>query len=80
MSKEALAKVTDVVKRGKLLPQDATHDELKAYNMLASEVTKKTRKMRLALEKKRRVTTTSNIIRQTTPEFVDEHPEQGSPL
>src|SRR4051794_25185739 len=32
LSKEALARVKDAVKRGKLLPENATRDELKAYN------------------------------------------------
>ena len=40
LSKEALDKVKDTVKRGKLLPQDAIHDELRAYTMLASDITK----------------------------------------
>ena len=66
----------DAVKRGKLLPQDATHDELRAYNMLASDVTKKAR---LALERKRRFRTTSTIFRQTTPERREEDDGQGSP-
>ena len=67
LSKEALARVKDAVTRGKLLPQDATRDELRAYNMLASDITKKTKKARLALERKRRFKTTSTIFRQTTP-------------
>ena len=79
MSKETLAKVKDTIKRGKLLPQDATRDELRAYKTLASNITKKTRKARLALEKKRRFRTTSTTFRQTTPEYEEDHPGQWSP-
>ena len=40
LSKEAIA---DAVKHGGLLPENATHDELRAFNKLVSDVTKKTR-------------------------------------
>src|SRR4051812_1688707 len=36
LSKEAITRVKDAVKRGKLLLEDATRDELRAYNNMAS--------------------------------------------
>jgi len=51
LSKEAIARVKYAVKHGRLLPENATRDELRAYNKLASDVTKKTRQQQLELEK-----------------------------
>ena len=51
MSKEAMARVRDAVEHGKLLPENATRDVLRAYNKLASDLTKKTRQQRRELEK-----------------------------
>jgi len=68
LSKEALAKVRDAVKRGKLLPQDATRDELREYNMLASDITKKTKKVRLTLETKKEIQDNINYLPSNNPE------------
>ena len=43
--------------------------------MLASDITKKTKKARLALERKRRFRTTSTIFHQTTPEYMEDDDE-----
>ena len=39
LSNESMARVRDAVEHGKLLPANATRDELRAYNKMASELT-----------------------------------------
>src|SRR4051812_47107842 len=51
LSKESMAKVRDAVALDKVLPPNATRDELRAYNKLASELTEQTIKWRLEMEK-----------------------------
>ena len=51
LSKEAIAKVKKAVALGRLLPSNASRDELMAYNKLASERTQQMRRWRLAMEK-----------------------------
>ena len=55
LSKEAIAKVKKAVALGRLLPSNASRDELRAYNKLASELTQQTRRWRLAMEKQEEV-------------------------
>ena len=43
LSKEAIARVKDAVKHERLLLENTKRDELRAFNKLASDVTKKTR-------------------------------------
>src|SRR3954470_19601017 len=68
LSKEAIARVKDAVKRGKLLPENATRDKFRAYNKLASDVTKKTRQQCLELEKQGKTATDSRTNRKPPPE------------
>jgi septal ring factor EnvC (AmiA/AmiB activator) len=78
LSKEAIARVKDVVKRGKLLPENATQDELRAYNKLASELTKQTREQRLELEKQEKA-----AIKQKNnhkPPARSDSPDHDSPV
>ena len=79
LSKEAIARVKDAVKRGKLLPEDATRDELRAYNKLASDITKKTRRMRLELEKQGKTITDLRPNRKALPEQPSDSSDHGSP-
>ena len=51
LSKESMAMVKEAVALGRLLPPDASRDELRAYNKLAGELTQQTRQWRLAMEK-----------------------------
>src|ERR1041384_7681498 len=51
LSKESMAMVKEAVALGRLLPPDASRDELRAYNKLAGELTKQTRQWRQAMEK-----------------------------
>ena len=43
LTKESLAKVKKAVALGRLLPSNASRDELRAYNKLAGELTQQTR-------------------------------------
>ena len=67
LSKEAIARVKDIVKHRRILPKNATRDELRAYNKLASDVTKKTRQQRLNLEKQGKSATDSRTNRKPPP-------------
>src|SRR3954471_3720881 len=68
LSKEAIARVKDAVKRGKLLPENATRDELRAYNKLASDITKKTRQRRLEPDKQGKTAIDSRTNRKALPQ------------
>src|SRR3954468_3614951 len=62
-----MARVQDVVELGKLLPENATRDELRAYNKLASDITKKTRQQRLELEEQGKTATDPRTNRKPPP-------------
>src|SRR4051812_38147229 len=67
LCEEAIARVKDAVKHGRILPENATRDELRAFNKLVSGVTKKTRQRRLELEKQGKNTTDSRTSGKPPP-------------
>src|ERR1041385_6938115 len=67
LSKEAIARIRDAVKRGKLLPENAMRDELRAYNKLASDATKRARQECLELEKQGKAVIDSRNNRRSPP-------------
>ena len=78
LSKELMARVRDAVEHGKLLPENATRDELRAYNKLASELTKQTRQERLELEKQEKAAIEQKNNRKPPPR--SESPDHDSPV
>src|ERR1041385_1854007 len=73
-----MAKVKDVVEHGKLLSASATRNELRAYNKLASELTRQARQQRLELEKQERAAAEQKSNCKPSPR--DDSPDHGSPL
>ena len=67
LSKESMARVRDAVEHGKLLPANATRDELRAYNKMASELTKQTIQRRLELEEQERAAIEQRNNRKPPP-------------
>ena len=72
LSKESMAMVKEAVALGRLLPPDASRDELRAYNKLAGELTKQTRQWRQAMEKQEK----EELERQNSHR---QPPRSGSP-
>ena len=51
LSEKSMTMVKEAVALGRLLPPDASRDELRVYNKLAGDLTKQTRQWRQAMEK-----------------------------
>ena len=77
LSKESMARVRDAVEHGKLLPENATRDELRAYNKLARELTKQTRQQCLGLKKQEKVAIEQKNNRKPPPR--SDSPDHDSP-
>ena len=73
-----MARVRDAIEHGKLLPANATRDELRAYNKLASELTKQTRQQRLERENQERVAIEQQNNRKHPPK--SDSPDHDSPV
>ena len=62
----------EAVALGRLLPPDASRDELRAYNKLAGKLTQHTRQWRLAMEKQEKAEleqkTTADNLPEATPQ------------
>src|SRR4051812_8671414 len=62
-----MAMVKEAVAGGRLLPPDASRDDLRAYNKLASELTQQTRQWRLAMEKQEKAELEKKSSRRQPP-------------
>src|SRR3954469_25955472 len=73
-----MSRVKDAVELGKLLPENATRHKLRAYNKLASDITKKTRQQRLELEKQEKATIEQKNNHKPPPR--SDSPDHDSPV